>query len=416
MASPLSTEPSFTQAQNTLEQIRKLKFKYPVKSQIKGREALKQYLQSAMKEQMDIPAVEGTLKAFGFVPQDFHVSEFLIRLLTEQVLAYYDPKTKMFYLAPENLKAFSPSVNPLGGGAQDPSMMQQIVLLHELDHALQDQYFALEPLMKKVRKVRNDDRELAFQALMEGEATYCMMEGILAAQGLSLENLPNMGPVMEAMATTAAQGKELSDAPIYFQKMLLYPYAQGVGFVTSLVQQGGWSKVNEAYKSLPESTEEILHPEKYLRRDDPPAEVELSRWKKTGWTLLATNVLGEFQGKVLLEQFLPTEDLSRTMAGWRGDRYLIYQKGKEMMILWYTEWDTPGDAREFYDGYGKVMGAKFSGWQEAQRGESLQWSSGRRVSSIEMNGERVLILEGAPQESLPELQRILRRGAGKILL
>src|SRR5688572_27939351 len=47
----------------------------------------------------EMHATETLLKAFGLAPPEFAYRDFLIKLLTEQVAGYYDPKAQQFYLA-----------------------------------------------------------------------------------------------------------------------------------------------------------------------------------------------------------------------------------------------------------------------------------------------------------------------------
>jgi hypothetical protein len=74
----------------------------------------------------DMHASEVTLKKLGLAPPDFQYRAFMIRLLTEQVAGYYEPKTRQFYLA-----------DWIDIDGQKP------IMAHELTHALQDQHFNL---------------------------------------------------------------------------------------------------------------------------------------------------------------------------------------------------------------------------------------------------------------------------------
>src|ERR1043165_1671671 len=75
----------------------------------------------------EMHAAEVLLRAYGLAPKDFAYRSFLIKLLTEQVAGYYDPKAQQFYLA---------DWIELEG--------QKPVMAHELTHALQDQHFNLK--------------------------------------------------------------------------------------------------------------------------------------------------------------------------------------------------------------------------------------------------------------------------------
>ena len=47
----------------------------------------------------EMHAAEVLLRAFGLAPNNFAYRAFLVKLLTEQVAGYYDPKAQQFYLA-----------------------------------------------------------------------------------------------------------------------------------------------------------------------------------------------------------------------------------------------------------------------------------------------------------------------------
>ena len=55
------------------------------------------------------------------------------------------------------------------------------------------------------------------------------------------------------------------------ENAFLFPYREGAQFVAALLDVGWWPAVNAAYLDPPVSTEQILHPEKYIQnpRDDP---------------------------------------------------------------------------------------------------------------------------------------------------
>ena len=103
----------------------------------------------------EMRATETLLKAFGLAPPEFAYRAFIIKLLTEQVAGYYDPKAQQFYLA-----------DWIEIDGQKP------VMAHELTHALQDQHFNLKRFEKWAKG--DSDAELAAHALIEGDATLAM--------------------------------------------------------------------------------------------------------------------------------------------------------------------------------------------------------------------------------------------------
>ena len=110
-------------------EIRELPILHPVKSGAQSRAEIQRMVIRNLDEDTspaEMHASEVTLKKRGLVAADFQFRAFMIKLLTEQVAGYYDPKTQEFFLA---------DWIDLEG--------QKPVMAHELTHALQDQHFNL---------------------------------------------------------------------------------------------------------------------------------------------------------------------------------------------------------------------------------------------------------------------------------
>ena len=110
-------------------ELRKLAVLRPVRSGAQSREQIEQMLVRNLNRETtpeELRLSERELKRLGMVPADFELRPFLIKLLTEQVAGYYDPKTRELHLA---------DWIDLDG--------QKPVMAHELTHALQDQHFNL---------------------------------------------------------------------------------------------------------------------------------------------------------------------------------------------------------------------------------------------------------------------------------
>ena len=67
---------------------------------------------------------------------------------------------------------------------------------------------------------------------------------------------------------------QLERMPAILRETLLFPYQPGLIFVNGIWARGGWEAIDRAYARLPDSTEQVLHPEKYEARE-MPVEVEL---------------------------------------------------------------------------------------------------------------------------------------------
>src|SRR5688500_10239138 len=226
-------------------QLRELPVLRPVRSGAQSRQEIERMLVSKLNQQIsqqEIHALEQSLKKFGYVNGDFAYRPFIISLLTEQVAGYYDPAARRFHLA-----------DWIDLEAQKP------VMAHELTHALQDQHFNLRRFENWRRG--DSDAELAAHSLVEGDATLTMTHYLLSRPALAAEFMRSFGSGMSS--------EQFDKAPRPIRETLLFPYLQGIEWATKVHQRGGWSALSKAYSQLPESTEQILHAEKYFNRESP---------------------------------------------------------------------------------------------------------------------------------------------------
>ncbi len=227
-----------------------------------------------------VAAEETLLKRLGLLPEDADLRELMLDMYESQVAAFYDPDTGDMTVIQRD-GDFGPE--------------DRLFVAHEYDHALQDQYWDLN----KVTDVSasQGDRALARLALIEGDATTAMLQW--AAQNLSQEQLAEVGSSL-----TPADQDLLDSMPAILRRQLEFPYLDGQVFVSTLMGQGGWDVVNQAWDRLPASTEQILHPERYP--DDAPIKLEMPDVAAAlgeGWDQRYVQTLGELDISVLLRRF-----------------------------------------------------------------------------------------------------------------
>lgn len=366
-----------------VSRIRELEIKAPVEKGIKNREEIRSYLMERIKEEYKPEEIElegRVLKKLRLIPADMDMYEFIISLLTEQVAGYYDPKSNTFYIA-EWL---------------DPAS-QKPIMAHELTHALQDQHFDVEPFLQRIKG--NDDAMLARTALLEGDAVAVMIDYMLKPMGMSFVNLPNVGQLTGMdQAFTSGEYKVFASAPLYFKETLVFPYTSGLAFLQAYRKQNSWAQVRQVYEDLPKSTEQIMHPSKYMTSRDEPTTVapEMPAALKAGsWKVSYENVLGEFSTLLLLKQFLPAAESEQAAAGWDGDLIQLLTNGEGREALWMRfVFDTDDDATEFFEAYRQLVGKKFPEAVAETPGEaSLAWTSGANRISLKRADAWVEILE-----------------------
>ncbi|MFL6332090.1 MAG: hypothetical protein ACJ754_01995 [Pyrinomonadaceae bacterium] len=361
-------------------ELRKLPILRQVRSGAQSRAEIEQMLVRNLNESAtpeEIMAGETALKKFGLAPADFQLRPFLIKLLTEQVAGYYDPKTQEFYLA---------DWIDLDG--------QKPVMAHELTHALQDQHFNLRRFEDWPR--HDSDAELAAHALVEGDASFLMMQYVARSPARQLAFLKSM------MSGGAGSSEQIEKAPRVLREQILFPYLQGMMWVAQVYKQGGWEAVSAAYKNLPKSSEQILHAEKYAA-DEAPQQVsvrDLSTSLGRGWRMADNDVQGEWGCYILLDEFLQAIDVSkRAAAGWGGDRYALFvgPRKTDAVVALKTVWDTETDAREFFDAYARRTTKRY-GVEPAEvaPADRQVWKTGEGLVVVERQGGAVVVLEGVP--------------------
>jgi len=129
--------------------------------------------------------------------------------------------------------------------------MNQIVLAHELRHALQDQYADLHALLTGPES-DFDDRRLAALSLYEGDATL-VMERFLRARLGPLGGLATGSTRASGEGAVALGAPGLFDvpgAPPVVRDQLVQPYVAGLALARALWSRGGADALREAWQSL----------------------------------------------------------------------------------------------------------------------------------------------------------------------
>lgn len=301
---------------------------------------------------------ERLLRALDLLPEGTDLRALRARLLLENVVGFYDER-------PGRKKLFAVSAD------RTLTPTNQLVLAHELRHALQDQYMPLSELLPASLS-DFDDRRLALLALLEGDATLVM-------QRFLLRRLPEgTGAGLESAGFTLPS-PEMPGTPAVLRDQLVLPYTVGLEFARALFERGGWRAVQEAFARPPESMEQVLHVEKFFERERP-RPVEL-KYAPPGGSAIAEGVLGE-----LLLRTLLGEGNDAAAAGWGGDAYRAFDVSGKTLVVARSVWDSPGDSREFLD----ALAARFKashgeprmahGYRVYQRKGSLiavgEWASG----------------------------------------
>jgi hypothetical protein len=318
-----------------------------------------------------VAANEQLYKALGLIPADSSLRELTLDMLSGGVVGFYrNDQGKLYVVSKTGL----------------PGVGERITFAHEFDHALQDQNF---PVFKDQEGILDQsDRILARQAVFEGDATLLMT--LWAASHFSPQDM--LGYL--ALSADPAAQAVLARTPPFLRDLLLYPYTTGLSFVQAAELRDGWRGVDELYRRMPESTEQILHPATYTDREAPVVvrlPDDLAGQLGAGWSVPLEDTFGELEIQSWLrESGITTAVASKAAEGWGGDR-LAVAKGPAGAwgVAIDTAWDTKADAAEFAD----AANAAVSGLTHPAR-----------ISSP--NGSHVTVLVASSQEALLALDVI----------
>lgn len=308
--------------------VRGLPLKRSVPLKELDRPAMLQRIRRQVQEDLppDVLKHQGiTMRTMGFIPPEYDYVAGSYRLIEGQIAGFYMPSDGMMYLAED-----------LGDEESDET------LAHELVHALQDQHFGLGPLIKYVPG--DGDRITAIHALVEGDATSAMLDiSVGSAFAVSESALARLLSMSTAMSETGV------DTPRMIRESLTLPYSDGFRFVQALRRRGDFPAVDAAYAAPPQTTEQLMHLEKYLAKE-PGLSVVVPVGEQ-GYRAVFDDVMGEQGMKLALEEWAHRDIAKEAAAGWGGDRMALYEKQNETgavsyAVVWHIRMDSDEDAAE----------------------------------------------------------------------
>ncbi|CAN5189240.1 hypothetical protein BH18ACT5_BH18ACT5_12460 [soil metagenome] len=260
--------------------------------------------------------------ALGMLEPGFDLVREQLDLLDGAVAGYYDPETG------ELVVATNSSEEPLGA-------TDQVTLAHELIHALTDARLRFPDSVDD--PTTDPERARAIQALIEGDATLGMQQFSMGA----IDILDQFGMMLDPRL--AASQEDLSEFPYILSGGIQLPYLEGMNFTCALFSDGGWDRVDEAYANPPETTAEILFPERYLEGWSP-REPAVGGNPGESWTPLDPTGSGAatgFGAIDLLNLFSAPGDNTTAaldnprerVAAWGGGQARVWSQGEHTAVL-----------------------------------------------------------------------------------
>jgi hypothetical protein len=317
-----------------------LKFKREPAILVRTREQVRGYLSRKLVEEMppaELAAVQRTYRAFALIPPTTDLRKLMLDLYSEQVAGFYDPDSSALFVV---------------RGAE-PAMLE-VILAHELVHALQDQYMPLNAILKLRRQ---NDRQMAGQAVAEGQATLAGLQAMAPGVDLSAV-LGNWSQVRDRIREMQSAMPVYASAPLFIQEGLLFPYVDGAQFMRDFDARRARPDEEPYGDRLPVSTAQILHADLYTTRAFPE---HVGFGPDPGDTLVYDDDFGEFETGLTLRAWGVDQAVAEAAAaGWDGDRFEVLGSPSGTVVLWATAWRSSADAdqyqRALQDGWARTHG------------------------------------------------------------
>jgi hypothetical protein len=262
----------------------------------------------------------------GVIPTGSSIRDALLAFQTGQVTGFYNSTTKrLVYIGDTQL-----------------GLNEHFTLAHELTHAIDDQHFGLSRLDGIAARC-DDETFMAALGAVEGDAQFWATQVVTR-----FPSEPGGG---------SETGGSLTGVPPFIVQLELWPYTVGMAFIQQLDDAGGTSRVNQAMRSFPVSTEQVIHPDRWPNDVPQPVDVpDLSSQLGSGWSDLDVMTVGEAWLQIMLALRLDADTASSAATGWDGGLYRAWSNGSQAAVVLRTVWDTTQDAQEFADAMTRWIG------------------------------------------------------------
>ncbi len=252
----------------------------------------------------DVAAFNALYRLLGVIGPEEDFRQLLETLYTSGTAGFYRPETGelVVRVVGDELRPYS-----------------QSAVVHELVHALQDQHF---DLLDDLEDIDGDSAYVA-QAIIEGDAT--LRDTTYA---LSLSAGEQARYFAEYAELAAALDLSAFEAlPGYIRNAFQALYTDGYAFSQAI----GIDAIDDQFTDPPESSEQLLDPEKY-RRDEQPRPVTLPDFDLPGYELWFEAPAGQKDLELMLTDGVGIDRAQEAAAGWGGDLNRIYHAGDQEAV------------------------------------------------------------------------------------
>lgn len=397
-----------------------VQFENEVPAAYQSREDFRKFVEASFEKEMPAEkrdALTRTYRLLGLVPKDFDLVKTIGEMMESQAAAYYDPETKKMYVL------MSDSENS----------MLDMILFHELVHAVQDQEHDLNNTMKKLAEAGNDDAASAYRFLVEGEASFWMQAYMVEQQtGTAWEELPAMAKNMalgQAKNTTTKSiiqsmelqakmmgddnpdlikaAEQIKNVPPIFVRSLVDPYMRGMYAASKLYDEGGAAAFRTQFKDdPPTNTRDMMFADDWM--ENPKRGFETVRFDDLapvfgdGWTKLHEDTIGAVTLHTFFEDSRSTAD--KIAKGWQGDRVQTWSKGEDAVVCGRIVFANDGAAEAFVKNLDRLYREQWtSGKIVEHAGEFTHLSDGADHLLIQRKEASVVFARGALQADATKL-------------
>jgi hypothetical protein len=383
----VSVDPARVEA--GIQKIRELKLKRAVPILHKTRAQAAQMLLTELKEdksaqeQDDARVAAGTM--LGRYRRKNDVKSESVKLYLSQVAAFYDHRRKEMVIL-EGARQLSQESGFRFVSYGD--WRDNMILAHELTHAMQDQNFEMGSRLEEISD--NDDALLAFKSLIEGDAT---LAGFAYVRGGMDDTLADFitAHLTDLPQVSAAQEKNVPDA---LSIPFLFQYAEGTAFVREAYRRGGWDSVDAAFRNPPESTAQIIDPTLYFDHLTHPVRIKVDGYQKqlAGWNKVLEDTYGELALRLIMQTSFGRDASEVDVARrWAGDRMVVLSRANEETVIWIAAFNDEQGASLFANFYRKVLD-RVDGQQNLQG--VLDENNGPTPHDLQQSGNNVLVIAG----------------------
>lgn len=240
------------------------------------------------------------LQTIGLIEPGTDLAAALESLLGAGVLGFYDPETDELVVRGDDTNEY---------------VKQTIV--HELTHALDDQWYELD---RPELDDAPDESSFSFSAVVEGNARN--VEN-------AYEDTLSDDEMEELLTEELRFGAEADIDPLAIPPVLidslLAPYELGEAFLDDVTDEDGPDALAEVLETPPATSKEIMEPDVYIDGFDATPVVE----PPSDGEVVDNGMFGQFTLELVLDQTLSKKEATNLAGEWQGDAYVVWETDAE---------------------------------------------------------------------------------------